>query len=81
MCFHLLQGIPEGGSYPSGEQEPGGGHPQAPSAPRLLQAIFTSNRFITLAWHEPELNNDHIVGYSVFYKQEGSLRSEPATHS
>ncbi|XP_050706273.1 neogenin-like isoform X1 [Eriocheir sinensis] len=45
-----------------------------PRPPRLLQATSTSNRFITLAWHEPELNTDHTVGYSVVYKQEGSLR-------
>lgn len=69
-----LKGIPEEGSYPSEEQDPGGGHLQAPSVPRLLQTISTSNRFITVAWHEPELNTDHTVGYSVVYKQEGSLR-------
>ncbi|XP_050712688.1 neogenin-like isoform X9 [Eriocheir sinensis] len=45
-----------------------------PRPPWLLQATSTSNRFITLAWHEPELNTDHTVGYSVVYKQEGSLR-------
>ncbi|XP_050711957.1 neogenin-like isoform X2 [Eriocheir sinensis] len=45
-----------------------------PRPPWLLQATSTSNRFITLAWHEPELNTDHTVGYSVIYKQEGSLR-------
>ncbi|XP_063603136.1 neogenin-like [Penaeus indicus] len=48
--------------------------PDQPSSPRRLQAIIASNRFITLAWHEPRLNNEHIVGYSVFYRQEGSLR-------
>ncbi|XP_071534038.1 neogenin isoform X3 [Panulirus ornatus] len=51
-----------------------GSHSLVPSAPRHLQAIIASNRFITLAWHEPEENNDHIVGYSVFYRQEGSPR-------
>lgn len=50
------------------------GNALVPSAPRHLQAIIASNRFITLAWHEPERNNDHIVGYSVYYRQEGSLR-------
>ncbi|XP_047487273.1 LOW QUALITY PROTEIN: neogenin-like [Penaeus chinensis] len=48
--------------------------PDQPSSPRRLQAIIASNRFITLAWHEPRINNEHIVGYSVFYRQEGSLR-------
>ncbi|CAL4059823.1 unnamed protein product, partial [Meganyctiphanes norvegica] len=45
-----------------------------PSAPQHLQAIISSNRFVTLSWHEPQHNNEHIIGYSVFYKQEGSLR-------
>lgn len=72
--YLFIQGIPERGSYPSEDQDSAGVHPQAPSAPRLLQAIIASNRFITLAWHEPERNNDHIVGYSVFYRQEDSLR-------
>ncbi|KAK7084454.1 putative aminophospholipid-translocase, partial [Halocaridina rubra] len=52
----------------------GSANPLAPSAPQHLQAIIASNRFITLAWHEPRINNDLIVGYSVFYRQEGSLR-------
>ncbi|XP_066989583.1 neogenin isoform X3 [Macrobrachium rosenbergii] len=61
---------------PSEETEAGsGGTGQLnPSAPQHLQAILASNRFITLSWHEPEENNDHIVGYSVYYRQEGSLR-------
>ncbi|XP_045125604.1 neogenin-like isoform X4 [Portunus trituberculatus] len=70
----IIQGIPERGSYLPKGRDSDEVHPQAPSAPRLLQAIIASNRFITLAWHEPEFNNDHIVGYSVFYRQEDSLR-------
>ena len=45
-----------------------------PSAPSNLQALITSTRFITLAWDQPESNNLHITGYSVFYQQEGSER-------
>lgn len=75
----MLAGIPSGGSQP---REDGSGgdsgddsvNPMAPSAPMHLQAIIASNRFITLAWHEPAQNNLHIVGYSVFYRQEGSPR-------
>ncbi|XP_042237700.1 neogenin-like [Homarus americanus] len=77
----ILEGVPKSGSTPddgSGADDSmdiiGGGHAMAPSAPRHLQAIIASNRFITLAWHEPKKNNDHIVGYSVFYRQEGSPR-------
>ncbi|XP_068225659.1 neogenin isoform X5 [Palaemon carinicauda] len=52
----------------------GAAGPLNPSSPQHLQAILASNRFITLSWHEPAENNDHIVGYSVYYRQEGSLR-------
>nr|XP_045611215.1 neogenin-like isoform X3 [Procambarus clarkii] len=76
------QGVSKGGLLPEEDGSEsddsldigGGHHPLSPSAPRHLQAIIASNRFITLAWHEPEKNNDHIVGYSVFYRQEGSPR-------
>ncbi|KAB7501983.1 Neogenin [Armadillidium nasatum] len=45
-----------------------------PSSPRHLQPVVSSNRYVTLSWHEPELNNENIIGYSVFYRQEGSDR-------
>ncbi|KAK4309382.1 hypothetical protein Pmani_018962 [Petrolisthes manimaculis] len=73
------RGIPRGGSQPredgsGNESNDDSANPMAPSAPMHLQAIIASNRFITLAWHEPTDNNLHIVGYSVFYRQEGSPR-------
>ncbi|XP_050709886.1 neogenin-like isoform X2 [Eriocheir sinensis] len=71
VCGAQLAGDAQLCVLESKEQDPGGRHPRPPW---LLQATSTSNRFITLAWHEPELNTDHTVGYSVVYKQEGSLR-------
>ncbi|KAK8752524.1 hypothetical protein OTU49_005992, partial [Cherax quadricarinatus] len=78
----IHEGVSKGGSVQEEDSSESGdsgdvisgSHSLAPSPPRHLQAIIASNRFITLAWHEPEKNNDHIVGYSVFYRQEGSLR-------
>ena len=42
--------------------------------PTDVRAMIVSTRFITLAWDQPESNNLHITGYSVFYQQEGSER-------
>lgn len=53
------------------------GHDDAagtPSAPREVEALIVSHRFITLRWKEPAKSNGHIVGYSVFYRQDGSER-------
>ena len=43
-------------------------------APQNLQPIISTNRYVTLSWHEPENQNDQIIGYSVYYRQEGSHR-------
>ena len=45
-----------------------------PSAPRDVEALIVSSRFVTLRWKEPVRTNGPIVGYSVFYRQEGSER-------
>ncbi|XP_046478869.1 neogenin isoform X1 [Neodiprion pinetum] len=46
----------------------------APSAPRDLNAVLISTRFVTLRWREPENINGDIQTYHVYYKQEGSPR-------
>ena len=45
-----------------------------PSAPRGLEAVITSTRFITLAWEAPGPDTGAVTGYSVYYQQEGSER-------
>lgn len=45
-----------------------------PSAPRDVEALIVSSRFVTLRWKEPIKTSGVIVGYSVFYRQEGSER-------
>lgn len=45
-----------------------------PSAPRDLQALIVSNRFVTLSWLPPLQTNGEILSYSVYYRQEGSQR-------
>ena len=44
--------------------------------PTDVRALIVSTRFITLAWEKPDLldSGEAIVGYSVFYKQQGSDR-------
>ncbi|XP_046741659.1 neogenin isoform X2 [Diprion similis] len=46
----------------------------APSAPRDLNAVLISTRFVTLGWREPENTNGDIQIYHVYYKQEESPR-------
>ncbi|XP_076055481.1 neogenin protein frazzled isoform X2 [Oratosquilla oratoria] len=60
--------LSENGSVPVSENS------QMPSEPRMLEAVMTSNRFVTLSWREPQMNNALINGYSVYYRQEGSQR-------
>lgn len=45
-----------------------------PSAPRDVEALIVSSRFVTLRWKEPIRTNGPVIGYSVFYRQEGSER-------
>ena len=45
-----------------------------PSAPRDVEPLTVSSRFITLRWKEPADANGDIIGYSVLYRQEGSER-------
>ena len=44
--------------------------------PTDVRALIVSTRFITLAWEKPDMLDigEGIVGYSVFYKQQGSDR-------
>ena len=45
-----------------------------PSAPLDVETLIVSSRFVTLRWKEPAKTRGPIVGYSVFYRQEGSER-------
>ncbi|KAK2725812.1 neogenin-like isoform X1 [Artemia franciscana] len=45
-----------------------------PSAPRNLEAVIVSSRFVTLQWKEPAKTNGEILAYTVYYKQEDSGR-------
>lgn len=47
---------------------------QLPSAPRDVEPMMVSSRFVTLRWKEPLKPNGDITGYSVLYRQEGSER-------
>ena len=51
----------------------GDDHP-LPSAPRDVEALIVSSRFVTLRWKEPASPNGDVIGYSVLYRQEGSER-------
>lgn len=44
-----------------------------PGPPRDLKAPLVEARFVVLSWSPPS-NNDDIVTYSVYYRQEGSER-------
>ncbi|XP_045029173.1 neogenin isoform X4 [Daphnia magna] len=50
------------------------GSASLPSAPRDVEALIVSSRFVTLRWKEPVRTNGQIIGYSIFYRQEGSER-------
>ena len=45
-----------------------------PSAPLNVETLIVSSRFVTLRWKEPAKSRGPIVGYSVFYRQDGSER-------
>jgi neogenin len=45
-----------------------------PSEPQGLIAAFTTARFITLKWREPEQSSSPVLAYSVFYKLKDSDR-------
>ncbi|XP_022254822.1 neogenin-like, partial [Limulus polyphemus] len=47
---------------------------EVPSSPRKLTAVIVSTRFVTITWQPPALVNGIIIGYSVYYKEEGSSR-------
>ena len=51
-----------------------GGGGQVPSAPRDVEAVIVSSRFVTLRWKEPLHSHGSVVGYSVLYRQDGSDR-------
>nr|CAI5828476.1 unnamed protein product [Callosobruchus analis] len=57
-------GIGVGGVRPKG----------APSSPRDLRAPVVKGRFVTLSWKPPEDEAEGILGYSIYYRQEGSDR-------
>ena len=63
-------GLESGGLHPPDES---GAH-QTPSAPLDVETLIVSSRFVTLRWKEPEKTHGPIVGYSVFYRQQGSER-------
>jgi len=45
-----------------------------PSEPQEVIAAFTTARFITLKWKEPEQSSTPVLAYSVFYKLKDSDR-------
>ena len=63
----LILGQPSGGGG-------GGVFQDTPNAPTDVKAMIVSTRFITLSWTRPTSTNGGIMGYSVFYKQDGSER-------
>jgi neogenin len=62
---------PDGSITPDGNND---GSTSLPSAPRDVEALIVSSRFVTLRWKEPVRTNGQIIGYSIFYRQEGSER-------
>ncbi|XP_046645538.1 neogenin-like isoform X3 [Daphnia pulicaria] len=63
---------PDGSITPDGNND--GSTSSLPSAPRDVEALIVSSRFVTLRWKEPVRTNGQIIGYSIFYRQEGSER-------
>lgn len=47
---------------------------QLPSAPRDVEPLIVSSRFVTLRWKKPLKPSGDIIGYSVLYRQDGSER-------
>lgn len=45
-----------------------------PGPPQDLKAPIIKARFVTLSWKPPVVNNENISTYSVYYRQEGSVR-------
>lgn len=45
-----------------------------PGPPRDLVAYIVKTRFVTLKWSEPEETNGNILGYSVYFRLQGSQR-------
>lgn len=45
-----------------------------PGPPQDLKAPVIKARFVILSWKPPVVNNDVIITYSVYYRQEGSKR-------
>lgn len=59
---------------PDGAGGSNDGSASLPSAPRDVEALIVSSRFVTLRWKEPVRTSGQIIGYSIFYRQEGSER-------
>lgn len=45
-----------------------------PGPPKDVRAPLIKARFIILKWEPPTVNADNIITYSVYYRQEGSIR-------
>lgn len=45
-----------------------------PGPPEDLKAPVVKSRFVVLSWKPPVSNNEDIITYSVYYRQEGSKR-------
>ncbi|KAF4526119.1 hypothetical protein B566_EDAN007613 [Ephemera danica] len=54
---------------------------EVPTEPLSVTAAFTASRFVTLKWRQPAHTHGTILGYSVFYRQEGSDRERVANTS
>lgn len=45
-----------------------------PGPPQDLRAPVVKARFVILTWNPPIVNNEDIIAYSAYYRQEGSKR-------
>lgn len=45
-----------------------------PGPPQDLRAPVVQPRFVILSWRPPEFNNEDIIAYSVYYRQENNER-------
>jgi len=70
----LTSSIDSGAASPEEEEDLDPVSGDLPSAPRDVESLIVSSRFVTLRWKEPARTSGPIVGYSVFYRQEGSER-------
>uniref|UniRef100_A0A6A7FSF1 Neogenin n=2 Tax=Hirondellea gigas TaxID=1518452 RepID=A0A6A7FSF1_9CRUS len=64
------------GNYGNGASSSSGNHGNValPSTPRNVAVVTASNRYVTLRWEAPEVNNDVVGGYLLYYRRKHSNR-------